>query len=422
MSVRTQQLELAAASAPIFLPTFQGPVVVPSGQTYARTYPVIVAGNGPFPSYPPKNNDNDDEQLLYTYGTFREEPIAALWGNSRIDSTWALCVAVPIPDIKNPTLLGLDYMIQYATTCDIGNSTIQTDTILTAKTLPKDVVTQTTDLAVYRSKTGYGPRMIDHKAALRLSTTLAIKCNGGSDQWSHYVDTQQIAPNVRVADKCHLYVVFHVSEYPTLRTVRSLSIEVSATWQKEEVEKNARKEAERKAKAEADKRAQEDAERRAREGEERQARKEEKEARKEERGAREEERRARGEERQAREEEEEAREEEKVARETEEGVRAEEKKARDEEKRAREEEKKARDEEKKARDEEKKARDEEKIAREEEKTAREEEKTARDEEKAAREEEKKARDEEKTRRDEKKARDAPSPSSPGSPAKYPTRR
>jgi len=195
----------------------------------------------------------------------------------------------------------------YMTTHYNGHIIIQTDTILTAKTLPEGVAAATTDLGVYTSKTltDYGPRMIDHDAALRLSTGL-VNFNGRGEQWNHYADSQQITPNVRVIDECHLYVVFHVYNYPQ-NTVQTLSVEASATWQKEEVGKKAREEAERKAREEAEKKAKEEEERRAREEEERQAREEERIAREEERRAREEERQARAEEREARAEEREAR-------------------------------------------------------------------------------------------------------------------
>ncbi|TFK39363.1 hypothetical protein BDQ12DRAFT_681659 [Crucibulum laeve] len=134
-----------------------------------------------------------------------------------------------------------------------------------------------------------------------------------------------------------LYVVFHACEYPTAKTVRSLSVEVSATWQKEEVEKKAIAEAARKAKEEADKKAKEEEEKRIREAEERQARAEEKQARAEEKQARAEEKRARDEEKQARVEEKQARAEEKQTREEEKQARADEKQAREEERQARKE-------------------------------------------------------------------------------------
>lgn len=319
----------ASTFAPMLLPLSHGN---PGGQACARTFPVITAANGKFTSYPPK--EKEDEQLLYTYASFNEEPVASLYANKHHEDTWSLCVKVPIPKINKPTLLALHYMIKYAATCDNGNSTVQTDTVLTTEALPEGVVTEEIDSIYYQDEsetgsTGFSPRMVDQEEALCLSTTLAIKSNGGAGQWSHYIDNQYITPNVRVVDKCHLYVVFHVNEYPTVQTIRSLAVKVSATWQKEEVELKAIAEAERKAKEEAMKQAKLENERRTREAEERQARKEEREAREEERHARKEEHQAREQEHHARKEEHRAREEERRAREEERQARLEEKQARE---------------------------------------------------------------------------------------------
>jgi len=141
MSARAQQIQVTTPSAFVLTPIFQhpsqnppseapsqSPFGLPGGQISARTFPVIVATHGPFTSYPTKHDKEDDEQLLHTYASFHEEPVAALCANKRHNTTWSLCIPVPIPKIKNPTLLGLHYMIKYATTCDDGNSTIQTRT------------------------------------------------------------------------------------------------------------------------------------------------------------------------------------------------------------------------------------------------------------------------------------------------------
>ncbi|KAJ7483354.1 hypothetical protein FB451DRAFT_1364313 [Mycena latifolia] len=294
-----------AAAAPICMTAChcQSPAIVPSGQTLARSFPVLAAnGDGTFTSYPPEHADDADEALLHTYASFREEPIVALAGNARGNDTWTLCVPVPVPSTPNPTLLALSYLVKYATTGDDGNATVQTDVLLTSATLSAGVVPGGAPLGVYRPSTDYAPRMVDAAAARCLATTLAIKCNGGAEQWSHFLDVQDVAPNVRVRAGAQPYVVFHVAEYPTARTMRSLAVEVSATWQKEEVELKARAEAERKAKAAEEKEAQEAAERKAREADEKLARDEERKWREEERQARKEEARERAEAKQAREE------------------------------------------------------------------------------------------------------------------------
>ncbi|KAJ6487849.1 hypothetical protein C8R45DRAFT_930074 [Mycena sanguinolenta] len=260
-------------------------VPIGGGQTVSRSFPVLAAKDGSFVDYPPAYTANADEALVHTYGSFHEEPAVALL-NTRRDDNWTLCVPVTVPAIRNPTLLSVNYLIKYTTTANAGNATIQTDVILTTAALPAEVVSARAPLAVYRASSS-APRMVDQDAAVCLATALAVKFNGSCEEWNHYVDTQHVTPNVRVRDSAaRLYVVLNVEEHSTLRTARSLSVEVSATWQKEEVEIKARAEADRQAKEAADKEAQLLAEKKAREAEEKQARDEERAWREEERQAR----------------------------------------------------------------------------------------------------------------------------------------
>ncbi|KAJ7667427.1 hypothetical protein B0H17DRAFT_1251603 [Mycena rosella] len=263
------------------------PAIVPGGQTLARSFPVLEAnGKGPFTSYPAVNAADADEALLHTHASFHEEPIVALSANMRRNDTWTLCVPVPAPSTPNPTLVSLNYLIKYATTGDDGNATVQTDVLLTTTALSAGVVPGAAALGVYRPSAGYAPRMVDAAAAHCLATTLAVKCNGSGEQWSHFLDAQQITPNVRVGAGAQAYIMFHVAEYPTARMMRSLAVEVSATWQKEEVERKAKEEAEKKVREAEAKAAQEEAEKKAREAAEKLAREEERQWREEERLAR----------------------------------------------------------------------------------------------------------------------------------------
>ena len=115
--------------------------------------------------------------------------------------------------------------------------------------------------------------MVRHEAALRLSSTLAVKVGGAGDSWGRYVDNHVVEPDTRVVERdARLYVVFRVNECATPKTLRDLAIRASATWQREEVENRAR-EAARAAEREEERRAAEEkaAERRRHE-EERQER------------------------------------------------------------------------------------------------------------------------------------------------------
>ncbi|KAJ6592828.1 hypothetical protein B0H19DRAFT_1245644 [Mycena capillaripes] len=310
MCPSTQQTHCAAGApvafghcAPYVLPAPHAPAVVPGWQT-ARAFPALAAGKGPFTDYPPQHATHADEALVHTYASFREA--VALPANTRGDDSWTLCIPVPVPKMRNPTLLAVDYLIQYATTADYGNATVQTDVVLTAAALPMGVVSAGTGLAVYRPSMGT-PRMVDQDSALPLANTLAVKCNTGGEQWSHYVDTQHVASNVRIREAAQLYVVFNVEERSTFRTARSLSVEVSATWQKEEVELKVLAEEERKAKEAAEKEAKEAAEKKAKEADEQKARDEARAWMEGERRARQEEERERSVAKAAREEEKQAR-------------------------------------------------------------------------------------------------------------------
>lgn len=255
-----------------------------NSQIYARTYPVDAIWDGNL-TYPPSyDKDGDqDERLIYSYGSFVKQPLTY----EATQSNWMLCVRVPIPsNCNNPVLLALNYMIRYSTyhSQDSGG-VIQIDIILTTRTLSENVIVDVADLGVYKNKTGFGPYMIDHEAALCLSSTVATKAAAEEGRYwgSHFVDNQQITPKVRVANSnvARLYLVFHSSE-PLVKKNGNLSVDVSAAWQKEEVEKKAKECAERKAKEEADKKAKKDAEKKAKWEEERQARAEEMRAREEE--------------------------------------------------------------------------------------------------------------------------------------------
>ncbi|KAJ7739214.1 hypothetical protein B0H16DRAFT_1729599 [Mycena metata] len=280
-----------SALAPTFLVGAHPQAVAPGGQL-ARAFPILAATNGSFTDFPPQYAPNADEALVHTYGSFLEEPTSALSPNNRRSDAWTVCIPVDHPNIASPTLLSVNYIIRYATTAEAGNSIIQTDVVLATASLPAEVVSGNAALDVYRPSAGI-PRIVDQAAAVCLANTMAVKANAGGLQWNHYVDTQHVMPNVRVHKPAQLYVVFNVEEQSTCQTVRSLSVEVSATWQKKEVEIKALAKEKRKVEEAAQKAAKELEEKRRREEEEQKARIAAEEWRKVERGHWEEERQAR---------------------------------------------------------------------------------------------------------------------------------
>jgi hypothetical protein len=251
----------------------------------------LAAANGSFTDFPPQHAPNADEALVHTYASFLEEPASALSPSTPRGDAWTACIPVDLPKISSPTLLSVNYIIRYATTAEAGNSIIQTDVVLTTASLPAEVMSGSAALDVYRPSAGI-PRIVDQAAAVCLANTVAVKANAGGLQWSHYVDTQHVMPNVRVHKRAQLYVVFNVEEQSTCQTVRSLSVEVSATWQKKEVEIKALAEEKRKAEEAAQKAAKELEEKRMREADEQKARDEARQWMTAETRAREEEERA----------------------------------------------------------------------------------------------------------------------------------
>ena len=191
-------------------------------------------------------------------------------------------------------------MLSYGTAHASGSATLQIDVLLVTRALRVGVALPGTDSALdacYWSDDAHpiagGPRMVRHEAALRLASTLGIASGDADGEWVRYIENTRVAPNVRVGAGAFVYLLLHVNEYPTPQILRSLDVRVSATWQRKEVELEARAEEERKAKKEKAEQAKEAEAKRAREEEERRERAEAKAAREEERAARMEERQER---------------------------------------------------------------------------------------------------------------------------------
>ena len=219
--------------------------VVPTSQSHSyvasHPYPNIVNPTEPPTIYP----SPADVEVVHTYTSYHSEPIPELVQNDH--GTWTLRLSVPIPDLINPTLRSLVYMVKYSTTYDSGNSTVQADIVLTTTPCPVGIILGSADKSVYRPGSKYGPQMIDSDLALRISVASAVKCNGGSAQWSHYVDHNHLLPNIRIVDPSGLYLNISVAEYPTAQTLRYLGVEVSASWTEDLEEKKKREDEKRKA-------------------------------------------------------------------------------------------------------------------------------------------------------------------------------
>jgi len=153
-----------------------------SGQTAAHTQPPTS-----FPLVTPG--------VSHTYASYHQQPVAVV---NQGDFGWRLCLNIPIPSkCLAPTLTSLVYILKYATTHDGGDSTVQTDTILTTASCPNGVTNHATSLSVYHSASncGYGPHITDNEAAMCLSTVPAVKHNSCNASWSHYIDHHRVIPN-----------------------------------------------------------------------------------------------------------------------------------------------------------------------------------------------------------------------------------
>jgi hypothetical protein len=216
---------------------------------------------GPTPStFPP-----EDINATHTHASYSKQPIAELANNDH--SNWTLTLNVPIPeDIVHPTLASLSYTVKYSTANDQLASAVQTTLILTSEdsAIPDGIAVDQPNSAIlfhYGAGTGFAPQNVDGAAALCLLSMPASKPCEQPGQWNHYLDRQQISPSIRITTKSCLKLRFHVAEYPTATMIRSLLVDVSATWLEDlpgkrllemlrEAEKKA-EEAERHAAAEA---------------------------------------------------------------------------------------------------------------------------------------------------------------------------
>ncbi|KAF5361080.1 hypothetical protein D9756_004870 [Leucocoprinus leucothites] len=177
-------------------------------------------------------------------------------GESQGVNSWALCLPIPIPHgLSGATLESLTYTIRYAS-LNTGSASVQTDVVLTrgSKSGAQGILTDYSKVPLYshygegRSAHGggsYGPPMLNEALGLGLASVPAFKNGAVGGGWSHYLDHQKVYPNVRVEDgethahthvnlraqeECHAYLFFHVYEYPEADALRSLSVDVSATW------------------------------------------------------------------------------------------------------------------------------------------------------------------------------------------------
>ncbi|KIK46472.1 hypothetical protein CY34DRAFT_9619 [Suillus luteus UH-Slu-Lm8-n1] len=178
-------------------------------------------------TFPPQ-----DIRMVHTHASYSAQPIPELISNENGD--WTLTLNVPIPQDKvHPTLTSFSYTIKYSTANDHWASVVQSNILLAtteSEAIPEGISTRLNTNGNYRGGITVVPQTREGADTMCLSSVLAIKRNDLQGQWNHFVDCQQIILDVRIVQSSHLYLQFHVSEYPTSVMLRSLSVDVSATW------------------------------------------------------------------------------------------------------------------------------------------------------------------------------------------------
>ncbi|KAG1863585.1 hypothetical protein DFJ58DRAFT_214303 [Suillus subalutaceus] len=178
-------------------------------------------------TFPPQ-----DIHMIHTHASYSVQPIPELISNK--DGNWTLTLNVPIPEDKvHPTLTSFSYTVKYSTANDHWASVVQSNILLAtadSEVIPDGISTNSNTHGSYRGGITVVPRTREGADTVCLSSVLAIKKNDLQGQWNHFVDHQQIILDVRIVQRSHLYLQFHVSEYPTSVILRSLSVDVSATW------------------------------------------------------------------------------------------------------------------------------------------------------------------------------------------------
>ncbi|KAG1890789.1 hypothetical protein F4604DRAFT_372853 [Suillus subluteus] len=167
----------------------------------------------------------EDTTLVHTHAAYSNQRFTELVSHNC--GNWTFALDVPTPDdMINPTLTSLSYTAKYSTANDHLPCTVRSN-ILLAKIEsegPEESIISDSDDISDISQTGEGA------TAVCLSSVLGIKANNLENQWNHFVDRQHIPLNVRIVQSSRLYLQVHISEYPTEATLRSLLMDVSATW------------------------------------------------------------------------------------------------------------------------------------------------------------------------------------------------
>ena len=171
----------------------------------------------------------------HTTASYSKEPITELVNSNK--GHWAFSLQVPIPhEMAYPTLESLKYTVKYGTEHSHGTSAVQTSITLTkASAAP---FTPVSNGAIGDSQkegsslaaVGLHSQMRNGVPVLCLSSAPAVKETVHASKWEYYVDQQEIMPHVRIVEDSRLHLHVDVAETPSASMLRSLVVDVSATW------------------------------------------------------------------------------------------------------------------------------------------------------------------------------------------------
>ena len=171
----------------------------------------------------------------HTTASYSKEPITELVNSNK--GHWAFSLQVPIPhEMAYPTLESLKYTVKYGTEHSHGTSAVQTSITLTkASAAPptpvsNGVIRDSPKEGSSRAAVGLHSQMRDGVPVLCLSSAPAVKETVHASKWEYYVDKQEIVPHVRIVEDSRLHLHMDVAETPSKAMLRSLVVDVSATW------------------------------------------------------------------------------------------------------------------------------------------------------------------------------------------------
>jgi hypothetical protein len=192
----------------------------------------------------------EDTIPVHTHASYSNQRFSKLISDNC--GNWTLALDVPIPkDMVDPTLTSLSYTTKYSTANDQLPCMVRSNILLAASESEEPEHSVITDPNTDHHNINVVPQTTEHSvitdpntdhhdinvvpqtskgATVMLSSVLGIKANDLGNQWNHFVDRQHIPFNIRIVQSSRLYLQVHISEYPTEDMLRSLLMDVSATW------------------------------------------------------------------------------------------------------------------------------------------------------------------------------------------------